>query len=360
MNMADSREDDLFRESTMTFGQHLEELRKCLIKAIGGLLVGFLIGLAIGGYVVKFIQLPLSNALTRYYQNESEDRINHELAKLKAAGQASPWTTEQVTGFVEQGHLLADEYYVDPAQMLDELKSVYPKQFANVKLPPQTKPTKKSDEEAADDTPEGLVRLFLWHESKDDPRLQTKGLAMVEPFSIYIKASLLVGVLLASPWIFYQIWHFVAAGLYPHERQYVHRYLPFSIGLFFLGAALAFFVVFEPVLNFLLSFNKSQGIVPEPRINEWLGFVLLLPVAFGIGFQLPLVMLFLERIGLFTVRGYLKQWRIAVLVIFVVAAILAPPDAYSMLLLAGSLTLLYFGGVLLCKLLPRTPSQFSP
>ena len=65
--------------------------------------------------------------------------------------------------------------------------------------------------------------------------------------------------------------------------------------------------------------------------------MLLLPVAFGIGFQLPLVMLFLERIGLFTVRGYLKQWRIAVLVIFVVAAILAPPDAYSMLLLAGSL-----------------------
>jgi sec-independent protein translocase protein TatC len=360
MNMADSREDDLFRESTMTFGQHLEELRKCLIKAIGGLLVGFLIGLAIGGYVVKFIQRPLSNALTRYYQNESEERINHELAKLKAAGQASPWTSEQVTEFVENGHLLADEYYVDPAQMLDELKSVYPRQFADVKLPPQTKPARKSDEEATDDAPEGLVRLFLWHESKDDQRLQSKGLAMVEPFSIYIKASLLVGVLLASPWIFYQIWHFVAAGLYPHERQYVQRYLPFSIGLFFLGAALAFFVVFEPVLNFLLSFNKSQGIVPEPRINEWLGFVLILPVGFGIGFQLPLVMLFLERIGLFTVRGYLKQWRIAVLVIFVVAAILAPPDAYSMLLLAGSLTLLYFGGVLLCKLLPRRPSAFSP
>ncbi len=358
--MADPREDDLFRESTMTFGQHLEELRKCLFKAIGGLLVGFLIGLAIGGYVVKFIQQPLSNALTRYYQNESKDRINKELAKLKDAGQVSPWTTEQVKGFVEKGHLLADEYYVDPAQMLEELKSAYPEQFADVKLPPQSKPSKKSDAEATDEKPEGLVRLFLWHESKDDPRLQTKGLAMVEPFSIYIKASLLVGVLLASPWIFYQIWHFVAAGLYPHERQYVQRYLPFSLGLFLVGAALAFFVVFEPVLDFLLSFNKSQGIVPEPRINEWLGFVLILPVGFGIGFQLPLVMLFLERIGLFTVKGYLKQWRIAVLVIFVVAAILAPPDAYSMLLLAGSLTLLYFGGVLLCKLLPRKSKPFSP
>lgn len=356
--MADPREDDLFRESTMTFGQHLEELRKCLFKAIGGLLVGFLIGLLIGGHVVKFIQLPLSNALTAYYQQDSEDHINAELAKLKEAGQVSPWTTEQVKGFVEKGNLLADEYYVDPAQMLEELKSVYPKQFANLDLPP-IKPA-EDDAEGAGGRPKGLVRLFLWHESKDDPRLQTKALATTEPFSIYIKASLLVGVLLASPWIFYQIWHFVAAGLYPHERQYVQRYLPFSLGLFLMGAALAFFVVFEPVLKFLLSFNKSQGIVPELRINEWLGFVLILPVGFGIGFQLPLVMLFLERIGVFTIQSYLKQWRIAVLVIFVLAAIVTPPDPTSMLLLAGALTFLYFGGVLLCKLLPRKPKPFSP
>jgi sec-independent protein translocase protein TatC len=147
--------------------------------------------------------------------------------------------------------------------------------------------------------------------------------------------------------------------LYPHERHYVHLYLPFSLGLFLSGAALAFFVVFEPVLNFLLGFNRSLGIDPDPRINEWLGFVLLLPVGFGIGFQLPLVMLFLERIGLFTVRQYLSYWRISILVIFVLAAVLAPPDPYSMLLMAFPLTFLYFGGVLLCKLLPRKPNPFG-
>ena len=84
----------------------------------------------------------------------------------------------------------------------------------------------------------------------------------------------------------------MAAGLYPHERRYVHRYLPFSVALFLVGAALAFFVVFQPVLHFLLMFNRSQGIIPEPRINEWLSFVMILPIGFGIGFQLPLVMLF--------------------------------------------------------------------
>ena len=71
-------------------------------------------------------------------------------------------------------------------------------------------------------------------------------------------------------------------------------------------------------------------------------------------------MLFLERIGVFTIQSYLKQWRIAVLVIFVLAAIVTPPDPTSMLLLAGALTFLYFGGVLLCKLLPRKPKPFSP
>jgi sec-independent protein translocase protein TatC len=101
------------------------------------------------------------------------------------------------------------------------------------------------------------------------------------------------------------------------------------------------------------------GIDPDPRINEWLSFVLFLPVGFGLGFQLPLVMLFLERIGVFTVKSYYAQWRVAVLVIFVLAAILTPPDPYSMLLMAVPLSVLYFGGIMLCKLMPRRPNPFN-
>ncbi|MEN6459273.1 MAG: twin-arginine translocase subunit TatC [Thermoguttaceae bacterium] len=350
--MPESREDDLFRESTMTFGEHLGELRDCLLKSLYGLMIGFVVGLSVGGYVVDFLQRPLSLALTKYYQGESEQRVKSELQRLKGSSQALPWTDEQVTDFVEKHDLLAEEVYVDPAQMLGDLKAAYPRQFKGVELPPNA--------ESSDSTGVGnLMRLFIWHRGSDDPRLKTKALAMTEGFMIYIKASLLVGLLLASPWLFYQIWHFVAAGLYPHERRYVHIYLPFSLGLFLFGAALAFFVVFQPVLDFLLAFNRSTGISPEPRINEWLSFVLVLPVGFGVGFQLPLVMLFLERIGVFTIESYLRQWRIAVLVIFVIAGILMPPDAYSMLINAFSLTILYFGGILLCKLLPRKSKRWD-
>lgn len=342
--MPEPIEDDLFRESTMTFGEHLEELRACLFKAIGGLAIGFIVGLFIGGYVVQFIQRPLSKALTKYYQDESAQLVDDDLKKKR----------------IEEKNLLADEVFVDPAELLEQLKTVYPKEFGEVRLPPAAEGGRSAAGGKDEDGRAGnLLRLYLWRPSEHDPRLKTKSLNAQEAFTVYLKASLLAGVLLASPWIFYQIWHFVAAGLYPHERRYIHIYLPFSLGLFLFGAALAFFVVFEPVLNFLLGFNRSLGIDPDPRINEWLGFVMILPIGFGIGFQLPLVMLFLERIGVFTVRNYLSQWRISILVIFALAAILTPPDPYSMILMAFPLTLLFFGGILLCKLLPRKTSPFG-
>jgi sec-independent protein translocase protein TatC len=348
--MPPQTEDDLFRESTMTFGQHLEELRKCLFKSAIGLALGFIVGLMVGPYVVSFIQRPLSRALTKYYQTESVNRVQAELEKLKGSGRALPWTPEQVEDRVLNKRLLAEEVYVDPTQMFEELKNAYPEQFKNVETPAQA----QSDEDGRSH----LIRLFLWRPSEDDPRVRIKSFNAQEAFAVYVKASLLVGVLLASPWLFYQIWAFVAAGLYPHERKYVQTYLPFSLGLFLAGAALAFFVVFEPVLNFLLGWNRTVGIDPDPRINEWLGFVMMLPVGFGVAFQLPLVMLFLERIGVFSVQSYWKQWRIAVLVIFVLAALLTPPDPYSMMLMACPLSFLYFGGILLCKLLPRKHSAY--
>ena len=169
---------------------------------------------------------------------------------------------------------------------------------------------------------------------------------------IWMKSALIAGFVIASPWVFYQLWMFVAAGLYPTERKYVHVFLPFSIGLFLFGVVCSTFV-FPPILKFFLSFNRSMGIEPEPRISEWLSFVLFLPLGFGLTFQLPLVMLFLERIGLMTVRGYLKQWRFAVLVIWIIAAIVTPGDPWSIFLLGLPLTLLFFGGVLLCHWWPR-------
>jgi sec-independent protein translocase protein TatC len=333
------RDDDLFEDSTMTFGQHLAELRVCLFRAIVGLAIGCLIGLLVGDRVVDFIQKPVRDALADYYENQAAKKIQKDLEQLRDAGYDLPGDINEIKKFIARTNLSFEEWYINPEELLRQLKQGKPA------LPPPP---------AAESKPFSVVRVFVWHHIADDPRIRLTSLNSQETFMIYLKASLVVGVVLASPWVFYQLWLFVAAGLYRRERRYVHVFLPFSVLLFLSGAALAFFFVFKPVLTFLLSFNSWMGIDPQLRISEWLGFVLMLPLGFGISFQLPLVMLFLERIGVFSIAGYLSSWRIAILSIFIIAMILTPSgDPYSMCLMAGPLVLLYFGGVLLCRFLPR-------
>ena len=154
-------------------------------------------------------------------------------------------------------------------------------------------------------------------------------------------------------------WLFIAPGLYSHEKRYVYMFLPISLVLFWSGAAMAFFVVFRFVLKFLFQFNRALDIQTDPRISEWIGFVLILPLGFGIAFQLPLVMFFLNRIGIFSIQAYLETWRIAVLVIFVISMFLTPADPMSMIMMAGPLTGLYFLGVAMAKWMPRGRNPFT-
>jgi sec-independent protein translocase protein TatC len=259
---------------------------------------------------------------------------------MKAAKQA----------FIDRG-LVLEEHYVDPAKLADALKSVAPEAVDESKIP----------ERAPGEVPQAkdLVMLHMYHRVEDDPRVRIVGLRVEEGFVVYMKVALVVGATVASPFIFYFIWQFVAAGLYPHEQRYVHIFLPFSIGLFIVGAALAFFVVFRFVLSFLLSFYDWMGIDPDARISDWLTFVLIMPLGFGISFQLPLVMLFLERIGIFTTKNYLGNWRISVLVICFLAMVLTPSDPYSMVLMAAPLIGLFFFGIMLCKWMPRRTTPFG-
>ena len=333
----------------MTFGQHLEELRTCLFRAIIGLAIGCCIGLLpwVCGPVVRFINTPVENALMNYYREQANKLTVEETKTLSDAGYNEK-DLQRISEILANEHVSLEVVQVDPELLLRQLQ-----------LRPDATLLPPSGSEPAADAG-GLRKVVLFRPIASNPQIHMKSLNAQESFMIYMKASILVGVVLASPWVFYQIWAFVAAGLYPHERRYVHMFLPISLGLFLAGAAVAFFLAFDKVLAFLLSFNRMLGIDPDLRINEWMSFVLLLPLAFGVSFQLPLVMLFLERIGLFTVKSYMASWRIAVLVIFVLAMILTPTgDPYTMLLMACPLTVLYFGGVLLCKLLPKAKSRFE-
>jgi sec-independent protein translocase protein TatC len=332
--MPRSSSEDLFESSTMTFGEHLEELRTCLIRAAAGLAVAVLLGFFVARPVVHLIEEPLRQALGDYYSKRAIETAA-DWQPRTTGGPALPYSQEEIRDAVERHG------------MSFELREVHADRLARV----LGRGGEDSDAaaDAASFDPDALVPILLWQPLAQDHRVSITTLSAQEAFGIYVKAAMLVGVVLASPWIFYQLWTFVAAGLYRHERRWVWTFLPLSIGLFLAGVGIAFFFVFDFVLDYLLQFNDWLGLDPDPRISEWLGFVLILPIGFGLGFQLPLVMLFLERIGIFDADAYVSQWRIAVLAIVVVSAILTPADPYSMLFLAAPLCLLYFGGVGLCR-----------
>lgn len=180
-----------------------------------------------------------------------------------------------------------------------------------------------------------------------------------EAFLMYLKVAFISGLVLASPWVFYQLWLFVAAGLYPHERRYVHVYLPVSVVLFAGGALFCFFLVFPFVLRFLLGFNAWLGVYPQIRMSEWVSFAIMMPVMFGLSFQLPLVMLFLERISIFEAKDYREKRRMAILVISIVSMLMTPADPMSMLLMMFPLLALYELGIFMCSVSPAQPNPFA-
>jgi sec-independent protein translocase protein TatC len=351
---------DPFQHTTMSFGEHLDELRSSLFKAVLSLAIGFGLGMIFGTSIVNLIQGPLVEALTRHRETESLERYMEELRAQAEQGDVTAQSllkNPETENLVTNGGMLPDQVYIDPREILSELKKRYPESFGQVKLPAAAPP--KSAEGAAGDlaaappSKADLVPIHLWRSVLEDERNQLISTGAPETFMIWLKASFLGGAIISSPFVFYFLWSFVAAGLYPHEKKYVHLFLPFSVGLFLLGASMAFFFVFKPVLNFFFSYNRAFHVNTELRISEWLSFVLLMPLGFGISFQLPLVMLFLERIGIFTVDTYLAKWRISVLVLAVVSMILSPGgDPNSMLLMFFPLVGLYFAGIALCKWMP--------
>jgi sec-independent protein translocase protein TatC len=345
-------EDDLFKHTSMTFGEHLEELRACLLKAVFCLAIGFGIGLWFAPTIVQWIQAPLEGALENYYSTEALEYIDKHLPPEMRENEE---IRAQARKIVFDEGLVPQEAYVAPGELLGELRKKYPQTFDKIELPTATGPLSKPALTKSD-----LLRIFIWRPLSDDDRLKLKAMNVQESFMIYIKAALLAGAILSSPLVFYFLWSFVAAGLYPHEKRYIHTFLPISVLLFISGAALAFTLVFPPVLAFFFSITKSMGQELEPRISEWLSFVLLLPLGFGISFQLPLVMLFLERIHVFNVKIYLSKWRIAVLVMAIASMVLSPGgDPYSMMMMLVPLIALYFSGIALCRWMPSPGARRS-
>ncbi len=176
---------------------------------------------------------------------------------------------------------------------------------------------------------------------------------VTEPFFVHMKVGLAGGVILGSPVILYEIWAFVAPGLYKSERRLFLAITAASLVLFAAGVVFAYLAVFPFAFKYLLSY-ASPELKPFISMGGYFSLATKLLIAFGAVFQLPLAMLVAARLGLAGARQFLSWWRYAIVAIFVAAAILTPtPDAFNQLLMAGPLVVLYGMGVLAAWLFGR-------
>lgn len=170
--------------------------------------------------------------------------------------------------------------------------------------------------------------------------------SLTEAFLTYIKVAAFGALFVSFPIVASQVWLFIAPALYKNERTLCLGLLVATPVLFFLGAAFAYWVVFPMAYEFFLSFETlahkgTMAIQLEAKVNEYLSFVLRLIFAFGACFELPILLTLLCHVGMLTRQTLVDKWRIAVLIIFIVAAFITPPDMLSMLSLAVPLILLY-------------------
>ena len=329
----DTRSEDLFADTRMTFGEHLEDLSKHMWRAIYGFIIALMVGFLVGKPVFHFISQPVEEQLQKFY-DERVDQVKSDLD----------------TGANPDVQRANEARTVEMAFNREELAKALgipvPAQAGNDEIKLQVRVNPVSLAVALAKAQQLVARR---------PGLATLG--PMEAFMAYIKVSFLCGFIIGSPWIFFQLWAFVAAGLYTHEKRLVNVYLPVSLLLFWVGVLLCQFMIIPNALQALLWFNRWTHLEPDIRFNEWLSFAILLPVLFGLSFQLPMIMLFLERIGIMTVESYLAKWRLAVFLIWAFAAVVTPVDVFSMASLALCMSGLYGLGILLCWLNPRKPKE---
>ena len=204
-----------------------------------------------------------------------------------------------------------------------------------------------------------IVYLFLQAplaERQEVNRMIFTGLH--EGFFTQVKVAFFVSISITFPLMLLQIWKFVAPGLYKNERQAIYPFLLATPVLFALGAAMVYYIVIPLAWDFFLSFEVQggEGALPievEPRISEYLSLVMRLMFAFGLSFELPVILLLLVRAGLMTADGLASKRKYAILFAFIAAAILTPPDVISQVLLAIPVIMLYELSILGARLIQK-------
>jgi sec-independent protein translocase protein TatC len=360
--------DDMFAETRMPLGDHIEELRYRMITALKWLLffmvIGFILDavgqslgndrIGVGKPMLKEITDPVESQTRDFYYRRAMKLMNEKISKLTGA---PPERVAEIRKKLEANNN-------NLSSLTREERNILLGAPSPLRITVESKQFEPAFGRLKTDAPNELS-LTLQVYPAEISVLSETGIALTEgkqyittlsaqeAFVVYFKVSMLCGIVLASPFIFYQFWAFVGAGLYPHEKKYVYVFFGPSLGLFIIGVLVCQFFVLPGAVKALLMFNEMLGFDPDIRLHEWLGLAIILPLVFGLSFQTPLIMIFLNRIGLFSAQDYLTKWRYACFILAVFAALVTPtPDVVTMTYLFAPMFALYMLGILFCHLFP--------
>jgi sec-independent protein translocase protein TatC len=292
--------EELDNLKSMSLGDHLDELRGRLIMIILGIFIGLVICLCFGKFLVSSLQIPYENALKQLHKSQEQDPNLPELSV------AEP-----------------DKAVAKPAEGATDVE------FLRYEI---------SQLKAEVD----ILRAEVY-----DIPLTSK--APADTFKIYLKVSLLFGLLLSSPWVIWQIWAFISSGLYKKEKKFAHAVAPASTILFISGVLFFMFVIAPLVMQFFVKFDKMFDVDTQWTLLNYVNMILGLTLVFGVAFQMPIVVVFAERVGLVKIEQLGQGRKFVLLGLIIVSAMATPPDVISQIALAVPLYILYEGSILVCR-----------
>jgi sec-independent protein translocase protein TatC len=318
----------------MSFLDHLDELRKRIIRSVAFVFIAFFACWWVSDYVYNFLARPVRVALA------NAQRRQLPLGGLTGNEAVQPLSTakENDTGryvFAETTKLGASIIPVGASVM------------AKVTRDAQGQLGLFTDEPMfAGNTiiPKGVRLPFDLNAKPDalpgiDDRLVVN--TAIEPFSLYVKVSLYAALCLSVPFLLWQIWAFVSPGLYPHERSYALPFILLSSIAFVIGAAFAYYVIFPPAAAYLLGLGQDFRLLL--KADDYFDFIILIMLGMGLVFQMPAITYVLARIGVVTAGWLVRVWKVSLIVILVAAAVLSPTnDVPNMMLFAAPMFVLYF------------------
>ena len=327
----DDREEELGGQ--MSFLEHLDELRKRLIRSIVFVFAAAILCWFVSKPIYNFLARPVQRALA-----ESQQHRNVSIAGLN--GQVSIVSLSALNPNDKVRFV-----FVDPTKLGTATIPAGASVLARVDKDSQGNVGLYSDEQFAagnEVVPKDVRLLDNLRSYERLPDINDKMVVTtaLEPFALYVKVSLYAAIGLSVPFLLWQIWAFVAPGLYPHERKYVTPFISLSSIFFVLGAATAYYLIFPPAAKYLLGLGEDFRLLL--KADDYFDFIILLMLGMGLVAQMPAITYVLARIGLITAGWMLRVWRTAVVIILIVAAVLSPTnDVPNMLLFAAPMFVLY-------------------